>query len=244
MASAEVRIAADYSGDPLLLDSLLKGTDMHSELASTAFSVICGEPVVISNSSTPTLIGGKEYIAKELRQANKTVVFAKFYKAGAKRVYSCLAEYINALHPPDERLLVAKRISRALDEKMPVLNKYLTSLIDKAHTDGYLRTSSLGRIRYFNDNSYGECANAPIQGTNAEAIKIAMVRLFKAFNNLIHTGARIVGNVHDEVIVECRAEYAEEIAKITQTIVAESLGYFLTKVTGEASVEINDHWKK
>src|SRR5690606_24302005 len=93
MNSAEIAIAADYSGEPLLLDSLVKGTDMHSELASISFSIIFGQPVIISKSIDPISINGIRFIPEQLRNAHKSVVFAKFYKAGAKRVYSVLAEY-------------------------------------------------------------------------------------------------------------------------------------------------------
>ncbi len=245
MASAEVAIAADYSREPLLLDSLLKGTDMHSELAGVTFPIIFGEPVTISKSEEPITVKGIEYIPDYLRTAHKSVVFAKFYKAGAKRIYGTLAEYINPFHATEkERFEIASKISKALDAKMPQLSKYLTSLIEKAHKDGYLRTSKLGRIRYFNTDAYGECANAPIQGTNAEAIKIAMVRLYRLFCDNPEYCARIALNVHDELAVECLEQYATEVAEITKHTMAESLSFFLEIVVGGASYKIAKSWMK
>ena len=244
MASAEVCIAADYSQEPLLLDAILRGTDMHSELASITFSIIFGKPVKITNDNQTIHTGLSSYTASDLRQVHKTVLFAKFYKAGANRVYSTLAGYINPLYETlKERLEIAGKVSRALDKKMPKLNQYLTSLINKAHEDGFLRTSKLGRIRYFNTSHYGECANAPIQGTNAEAIKIAMLNADKYFEDGNIPG-RLCMNVHDELVCEVKEEFAEEAAKAIQKIVGNALGFFLTTVPGKASVEINNHWKK
>jgi DNA polymerase-1 len=244
MAAAEVRIAADYSGEQVLLDSLLNGSDMHSLLASVSFSIIFGESITVSDSGEEFSIGSKSYVLKELRKAHKSVVFAKFYKAGAKRIYSTLASYINPFHPnQQERLEIASKISKALDERMPRLSSYLNGMISKAQKDGYLRTSKLGRIRYFNSDVYGEAANAPIQGTNAEAIKIAMIRCFNKFQEL-GLDARVAMNVHDELVVEAREDIAEEVALLTQDIMANSLSYFLTKIEGKSTVEIANNWKK
>lgn len=248
MASAEVAIAADYSGEPLLLDSLLNGSDMHSLLASVSFSIIFGKPITVTKSEESISIGDKKYIPNELRTAHKSVVFAKFYKAGAKRIYSTLAEYINPFFATkEERLEIASKVSRAIDERMPLLSRYLDGLIKKAQTNGYLRTSKLGRIRYFNPEVYGEAANAPIQGTNAEAIKIAMIKCAQYFDELFTErgiDARVAMNVHDELVIEVEEHAATEVAKVVQTTVADSLSFFLTKVKGGASVEIHKHWKK
>jgi DNA polymerase-1 len=244
MASAEVAIAADYSGETLLLDSLLNGMDMHSELSSLSYSIIFGKPIQVSQSKDPISIGDRQYIPKELRTAHKSVVFAKFYKAGAKRIYSTLAEYINPFHQTkEERLEIASRVSRSIDERMPQLSSYLNDIIKKAQKDGYLRTSKLGRIRFFNSDVYGEAANAPIQGTNAEAIKIAMIKCFRKFEEM-NWDARVAMNVHDELVIEAHASIAEEVADAAVQIMADALSYFLTKIKGNASKEIGNHWKK
>lgn len=163
MDAAEVRIAADYSNEPLLVDSLLKGVDMHSELASVSYSILFDRPVVISKSTEPLIIDAKSYIPSELRDVHKSVTFAKFYKGGAKRVYGVLSEYINAHQPADKRGAISKKISDAFDEKVPVLSKYLSDKITEAQEKGTLIGSKLGRIRYFKRDVYGQAANYPIQ---------------------------------------------------------------------------------
>lgn len=242
MSGAEVAIAADYSQEPILLAALREGADMHSQLASVSFSLIFNRPIVISKSEEPFEIDGHEYTPSELRDVHKSVVFAKFYKGGAARVYGVLSKYINRHCDAKARMGLAKKISDALDEKMPKLSEYLSSLIVKAQKDGFLRTSSFGRIRYFDSSVYGEAANAPIQGTNAEAIKMAMVRLDKLFSGMGH--ARIVMVIHDELVCEVHKDVADEYAKIIKDEMAAALSYFLTTIKGGASVKISDHWQK
>lgn len=243
MSGAEVAIAADYSQEPILLDALLKGADMHSDLASVSFSILFDEPVTVSKSQIPIVLkNGTTYVPEELRDTHKSVVFAKFYKGGAARVYGVLSKYINEHWPEKERMRIASKISDALDEKMPKLSAYLTGLINQAKKNGFLRTSSFGRIRFFQSDVYGEAANAPIQGTNAEAIKMAMVRLDDIFEK--RGNARIVMVIHDELVCEVREDLADEFAKIIQKEMADALSYFLKTIKGGASVSISDHWKK
>lgn len=242
MSSAEIRIAADYSKEPLLLRSILEGADMHSELATTTFSIVFGRPVVIGKNLPSIDIDGHIFVPEELRDDHKRVVFAKFYKAGAKRVYSCLAGYINLFYEGEDRMRIASEVSEAIDKKMPQLTKYLTGLIKEGHKKGYLRGSKLGRVRFFDKDAYGELANLPIQCTNAEALKIALIKLDKYFDKLGY--GRTVMNIHDEVVCEVPEEHAQECAQGIRAIMAESLSWFLTTVKGDASIKIAEYWEK
>lgn len=238
MSSAEVRIAADYSKEPLLLDAILADVDMHSDLASISYSIIFNEPVTVSKKGTY-----KDYELGDLRDEHKSVVFAKFYKGGAKRVYGVLAEYINKHCPATTRMDIAKRISDALDERMPTLSAYLSGLITKGRKEGYLRGSKFGRIRYFDNKAFGELANYPIQNTNAEAIKMAMINLDKYLTSH-NLDAYIVMNIHDELCVIAEESIAYTVSKVVQNIMAQSLSYFLEILEGDATVKIGDYWEK
>jgi len=237
MSGAEVAIAADYSQEPLLLGSIREGIDMHSQLASISYSIIFGEEVKVSKSEELY----KGYPLVELRDDHKSVVFAKFYKGGAKRIYGVLAEYINKFCEASQRVSVSKRISDALDKRMPTLSAYLSGLINKAKKDGFLRGSTFGRIRYFDSNAYGEPANFPIQNTNAEATKMAMVNIDAYLDKF---DAWLVMSVHDEVGVIAEDSIAQEVAENVQRIMAESLSYFLKTIKGGASVSVTQFWKK
>lgn len=164
MAAAEVRIAADYSQDELLLGSLKSGVDMHSKLASVSYSIIFGRPVEIKNTSDEVEIDGYKYVLEELRGTHKSVVFAKFYKGGASIVYEVLSKYINTHHKDvSTRMAIASAISKAIDKELPRLSAYLSGLISRAQRDGWLIASVFGRIRHFNKSKvYGEAANYPM----------------------------------------------------------------------------------
>src|SRR6185295_2620170 len=155
MSGAEVAIAADLSREPLLVDSLEKGIDMHSILSSASYSIIFDKPTIISKSKEKFNIDGYEYIPNELRDGHKSVVFAKFYKGGAARVYGVLSKYINRHHKADKRKEISKKISDEFDKKVPVLSKYLSERIIEAQQVGYLRAPIFGRIRYFDQDAYG-----------------------------------------------------------------------------------------
>lgn len=241
MTSAEIAIAGDYSGEPLLIDSLTKGVDMHSELATSSFSTIFNRPVKISKSEEEITIDDHVYVLDELRTSHKNAVFAKFYKGGPKRIYGVLSEYINNHCSKETRMIVAKKISDDIDSKLPKLSAYLSSLIEKARRDGFLRTSSFGRIRYFQSDVFGEAANAPIQGTNSEALKMAMVRLEEYIDSI---KGRLVLNTHDETVYEVPDEFVPSAAKMIEKEMSGSLSHFLRTIKGSCETKIANHWKK
>jgi DNA polymerase I-like protein with 3'-5' exonuclease and polymerase domains len=239
MEAAEVRIAADYSGDQMLVDSLMKDLDLHSILSSGSYSIIFGQDVTISKSKEKIKIKDKEFVLQTLRDTHKSVLFAKFYKGGAKRVYEVLAEYINLFNK--NGMKIADRISKLVDSKLPRLSEYLSGLITEAKEKGFLRGSKLGRIRYFNPATvYGDAANFPIQNTNGEAMKIALIRMDKYFRE---TGyGRILMTVHDEMSVSARKDKAKEVAEVLKKVMADALGWFLGTIPGKSSVSIGENW--
>lgn len=241
MSSAEVRIAADYSNEPLLLKTVLDGEDLHSKLATLSYSIIFGQRFVVSDSETSVIVKGHEFVPKTLRTVHKSVLFAKFYKGGAKRCYEILAKYINTFHAKDG-IKIAQRISRTIDRALPVLSLYLSGLINDAQNMGYLRGSVFQRIRYFNKDVYGDAANFPIQNTNAEANKVALIKIDEY---LTETGyGRLVLNTHDEVACSVKEEYADVAAVKIKQIMSDSLGYFLKTVPGGASCNIAPYWEQ
>src|SRR5690606_35790292 len=78
MSGAEIVLAADFSGDPLLVKSIEEGIDMHSELATISASIIYGRYTKISKSVEPIEIGGISIIPQEFRDIHKSVTFSKF----------------------------------------------------------------------------------------------------------------------------------------------------------------------
>jgi DNA polymerase I-like protein with 3'-5' exonuclease and polymerase domains len=239
MDSAEVRLAADFSNDPLLLDSLLKGVDMHSKLASVSFSIIFGESFTVSQSTEPVTVAGLTVIPKELRTLHKNATFCKFYKGGPGRIYAILSKYINLLHKRGA-MKIAKQISYALDQELAGLNSYLDTVIGGANMKQKMNGYKFNRVRYFPKGAFGEAANYPIQNSNSEAIKIAMINIDKwlTFNGY----GRIVLSIHDELVCSVRREKAEECAEKITELMNDALGYFLERVPPKSAYKIGNHW--
>ena len=118
----------------------------------------------------------------------------------------------------------AKQYIDSYFETYPGIRRYLDEVVAQAKERGYV-TTLLGRRRYlpeltssnYNQRSFGERAamNTPIQGTAADIIKLAMVRVR---NRLKSEGfaARLVLQVHDELIVECPEQEADAAAKLLE----------------------------
>jgi DNA polymerase-1 len=241
MTGAEITIAADLSKDQLLLRNIEEDMDIHSYLASLSFSIIFGQRVTISKSKDTVTIKGYTVVPDECRDIHKSVTFAKFYRGGPARVYQVLARYINMVHPANKRMPISKLISQKLDAELPKLSRYLNGLIERANKEGYLVTTKLGRRRYFDTKIHGEGANAPIQGSNADAIKIAMINSDKYLKQI---GGRIVLTVHDEIVCEVPISMCEGAAIKIQDIMAAALTAVLYELKGKAAVSVADYWKK
>lgn len=241
MDSAEVRIAGDYSNERSLLNSVIRDEDLHSKLASVSYSIIFGTPVKVSKHGT-FKYKGMEFSLNDMRNTHKSVLFAKFYKGGAQRCYEVLSEYINLVHK-DGQMEIANKLSKAIDKALPKLTRYLTKVIKDTNLVGWNRgTDKIGRIRFFKEDAYGEAANFPIQNTNAEALKIAMITIDEY---LTKTGyGHLLMNIHDEVVISVMEEHAEEVAKRVEQIMGDSLGWFLKHIDGGATAHIGDYWQK
>jgi len=240
MDGAEIRIAADYSGDPLLIDSIEKGVDMHSKLASGTYSILAGEEVTITKDKEPIMIKGIKLIPDKVRSKHKAVIFSYFYLCGPPRVYTILGADIRQFRQDIKQ--ACKDVHTKLGEQLPVLMKFLKAKVTEANTRGFLRLPKSGRIRYFRKDAYGDAANNDIQGINAEAIKMAMILMDRW---LTETGyGRLVLNVHDQLVTSCNPLHVEAVkAKQTQ-VMADSLSYFLTRLKGASSCKVTTRWEK
>jgi DNA polymerase-1 len=102
------------------------------------------------------------------------------------------------------------------------VRQYMNSVVEKARADGYVSTL-FGRRRYlpelkstnFNTRSFGErvALNMPIQGTAADIIKLAMVNVYSRLKNE-GLEAKLILQVHDELIVECPESEEEKVKKL------------------------------
>ena len=190
----ELRLLAHISGDETMREAFLSGEDFHAVTASKVFNIPLAEV-------TPTL-----------RSRAKAVNFGIVYGISA----FSLAQDIHV--KPFE----AKEYMDAYLEKYHGVRDYMKHIVEQAKADGYV-TTLFGRRRElpelkssnFNMRAFGErvALNMPIQGTAADVIKLAMVHVA---DRLRAEGlkARLILQVHDELIAECPEEETERVKSI------------------------------
>ena len=190
----ELRLLAHISGDANMKEAFLRGDDIHTATAATVFAVP-------ADTVTP-----------ELRKRAKAVNFGIVYGIGE--------------HSLSEDLGISRKEAKAYIDSylagFPNVCRYLDDIKQKAREDGYVVTE-FGRKRYIpeitasnkNVQHFGErvAMNSPIQGTAADVIKIAMIKVAKALEKT-GTDAKLILQVHDELLIEARREDAPEIRKL------------------------------
>ncbi|MBP3540069.1 MAG: DNA polymerase I, partial [Oscillospiraceae bacterium] len=190
----ELRILAHISADETMRTAFLSGEDFHTVTASNVFNIPIDEV-------TPTL-----------RSRAKAVNFGIVYGISAFSLAQDIGVYQSE----------AKAYMDAYLSKYHGVREYMSAIVDKAKADGYVATM-YGRRRYlpelkssnFNTRSFGErvALNMPIQGAAADIIKLAMVAVFRRLK-AEGLKARLILQVHDELIVECPAEEGERVKAI------------------------------
>ena len=190
----ELRVLADISGDRNMLKAFRNDEDIHKQVASKVFEVPMDE------------------VTKEQRTAAKAVNFGIVYGISDFG----LAGQLNIT-----RKRAKSYIEQYLD-KYSGIKKFMDEIVEEAKEQGYVETL-FHRRRYIPElksNNYmvrqfGSRAamNTPIQGTAADIMKIAMINVFKRIKEE-GIDAKIVLQVHDELILECSKDCAEEAKKV------------------------------
>ena len=190
----ELRLLAAIAGDDAMRSAFLGGFDIHTDTASRVFGV------------------PPEAVTIELRKKAKAVNFGIMYGMGD----FSLAEDLHISRAE------AKSYIESYLHSYPQIDKYLKDIIQTAYDQGYV-TTELGRRRLIPElaesnkmrKKFGErvAMNSPIQGTAADIIKLAMIRVDQALKNE-KLKARLILQVHDELIVECPLQEAETVKKI------------------------------
>ena len=192
----ELRLLAHMSGDQAMIGGFNSGVDIHTVTASQVF----GLP--------------QDEVPPELRRAAKAVNFGIVYGISA---YS-LSEDIHVT------VARAKEYMEKYFEHYSGVRAYMGRVVEQGREDGFVSTL-YGRRRWlpelkssnFNTRSFGErvALNMPIQGTAADIIKLAMVRVDSRLRSE-GLEARLVLQVHDELIVECPEGETEQVKALLQ----------------------------
>jgi DNA polymerase-1 len=178
----ELRLLAHLSGDPAFVQAFQSGGDIHRQTAALIFDV----PL--------------ELVTSEMRARAKTINFATIYGQGAH----ALSRQLKIAHAE------AKEFIERYFQRFALVRAYLDSMVEFAREHGYVQTI-FNRRRYipelrdrnFNIRAFGErtAANSPIQGSAADLIKVAMIRIHSALQAQ-GLNARMLLQVHDELVFE------------------------------------------
>lgn len=206
----ELRVLASVAQDKNMCDAFKSGVDIHTATAAQVFSM----PV---HMVTPVL-----------RSRAKAVNFGIVYGIGA----FSLAKDIGVTRKEADAYI------KSYLAAYPDVAAYMDRVIKEAKENGFV-TTLFGRRRYLPElkssnhmlRAFGErvARNAPIQGTAADIIKIAMIRVYNRLKAEVKD-ARLILQVHDELIVECKTEDASRVKEILSQEMSASAELAVTLV--------------
>ena len=202
-----------------MISAFLNGTDIHTATAATVFGV------------------APEAVSAEMRKKAKAVNFGILYGIGA----FSLSEDIGV-----SRAEAQAFIDRYL-ASYPGIDQYLKDTIAEAYENGYV-TTLFGRKRYIPElagsnkmqQEFGErvAMNSPIQGTAADIIKLAMVRVDQKLKEA-KIDARLILQVHDELLIESHRSCAEQAKSILRDAMEQAVSY---SVPLTVDIHIGNTW--
>ena len=194
----ELRIFASMSGASNMIEAFNNDMDIHTKTAMDIYHV------------------SKDLVTPAMRRNAKAVNFGILYgissfglsadlKINVKEAKAFIDNYLNTF---------------------PGIKEYMDKVIETAKEQGYVKTL-FGRVRYIeelNSSSYlvrvqGErmALNTPVQGTAADILKKAMIEIYQKLNEK-HLKAKIIMQIHDELVLDCPKEEVEEVTLIVKTI--------------------------
>ena len=215
----ELRIFSCMANIESLKDAFKNDIDVHTKTASDIFKV----PI--------------EAVTKDMRRIAKAVNFGIIYGISGFG----LSENLNI----DTK--EATRFINEYYETYPGIKNYKEESIKQAHIDGYVKTK-FNRIRtipelenknYMIRSSAERMAlNTPIQGTAADIIKIAMIRLYNEFNKY-NLKSKILVQVHDELVVDCKKDEFDIVKKLMKEVMESVIEL---EVPLLVDIEYGDNW--
>ena len=215
----ELRVMAHLSKDPGLLSAFQEGEDVHSKTASEVFNVDI------------------EDVSSDLRRNAKAINFGLIYGISAFGLGKQLGITRN----------LAAEYMAMYFEKYPGVKQYMESTKESASQNGYVETL-FGRRLYLKEinasnalrrqASERAAINAPVQGTAADIMKIAMIRMYQALEKE-KSEARIILQVHDELILDTPEKEIDRVIELTTEAMKEAT---LLDVPLEIDIGIGDNW--
>jgi len=215
----ELRIIAALSEEETMIEAFKNGEDIHASTASKVFNVPLSE------------------VTREQRSNAKTVNFGIIYGVSA----------FGLSNQTDLNRNEAKELIDTYYETYPKLKRYIGTQVDFARDNGYVQTV-LGRRRYLKDiNSRNavvrgaaerNAVNAPIQGSAADIIKIAMINIYNKLNSNNYK-TKMLLQVHDELVFDV---YKPELEAIKTLVKTEMESAFNLSVPLDVDMDTGDNW--
>lgn len=216
----ELRIIADMSKDASMLESFAAGNDFHRATASKVYGVPYDE------------------VTADQRRNAKTVNFSITYGAGATNLSRQLGISRND----------ATELIQNYFKEFSGMKQYIDSTVQFARDNGYVKTL-LGRRRYLRDinsrnsltasNAERVAINAPIQGTAAEMIKIAMIDIFNCFEQQ-NLKSKMIIQVHDELVFDVYKPELEQVKSIIRDKMENAIPQLSVPIL--VQMDIGDNW--
>ena len=199
----ELRIVAHMAQDEAMLKAFRAGEDIHATTAAAIYDIEL------------------DNVTKDMRRHAKAINFGLIYGMSA----------FGLTRSTDLTLAEAEEFVKAYFTKFPGVKKYLDGMRRQAAEIGYVETL-LGRKRYFpalqgkinmqlKNREEREAINAPIQGTAADIMKLAMLKIPSALQAAGLKGKMLL-QVHDELVLECPKKEVEKTAKVVQETMADA----------------------
>lgn len=217
----ELRIVAGISGDPAMCDAFKSGKDIHTATAAKVFNV------------------DEDDVTKEMRYKAKSVNFGIIYGQGAFG----LAENLGISRTE------AKEIIDNYKKQFANIQKYMDETINFCRTNGYVETL-MGRKRWLKDinssnwtvRGYAErnAINSPIQGTAADMIKLAMIKIHNEFKQRKFKSKMIL-QVHDELVFDAHKSEVDIIKPIIIECMQNAL-LLPNGVPADAEIGVGENW--
>jgi len=218
----ELRILAHMSGDPMLVQAFEQGEDIHTATASILFGV------------------RPEQVDRELRRRAKTVNYAVLYGMSDYGLSQELGISVGE----------AKQIIEQYFQRFPQIKAFTQAILEEAREKGYVRTL-LGRKRYMpelhsanrNERLAAERAaiNMPFQGTAADIMKLAMIRVHRRLPE-VEPKARMLLQVHDELLLES-PDSRESVLEVARAARAEMEQAYPLRVPLTVEAKIGQNWR-
>jgi DNA polymerase I len=219
-SQVELRIVAHMADDQAMLNAFRTGQDIHATTAAAVYGV----PL--------------EAVNKDQRRSAKAINFGLIYGMSA----------FGLTRTTDLTLAEAENFVEAYFRQFPGVKSYLDGVRRLAADQGYVETL-LGRRRYFpglktqrdvnvRNREEREAINAPIQGTAADIMKLAMLRVPDALAKAGLQG-RMLLQVHDELVLECSAKELVQTAKVVQKVMENA---YSLKVPLETEARSGKNW--